>query len=211
LLGLIGGTGETDFSSSSVDFLVGQGLVEELDQLMNRQTLVKNRGIGRGGSGQGTGTGGGTGDGDDLDDLVAFGASGGIDDLLEDVGGMSTVDMTKKGDIAIEKPRQLRGSPTARGHRTVESVMNIILNQKGMMDYTYTKYLRTEPDLRGKISLDVTIEANGRVSDVTIVESTFPSQDFINDIIRIIRRLRFPTIPEGSITVNLPLVFNRVG
>ncbi len=209
LLGLIGGSDESARSSSAVDFLVDKGLVQELDQMIGRQTFVKNKGVGTGG-GSGSGTGGGSGDGDDLDDLVAFGASGGIDDLISDVSNVGTVNMSKKGNVNIEAPRNVRGSSAARGHRTVDKVNAVIRNQYGRIMHTYNKYLRSNPDLRGKISLDLTIGADGRVSDIQILESTITNQDFTNDVMRILRGLRFEPIPEGSVTVYLPLVFNRM-
>ncbi|MBN1996525.1 energy transducer TonB [candidate division KSB1 bacterium] len=210
LLGLIGGSDESARSSSTVDFLVGEGLVQELDQMLGRQTFVKNKGIGRGG-GTGDGTGGSGGDGDDLDDLVAFGASGGIDDLISDVSNVATVNMTKQGNVNIEAPRNVRGSSTAKGYRTVDKVNAVIRNQYGRIMHTYNKYLKSDPDLGGKISLDLTINAGGRVSDIQILESTIQNQDFLNDVMRIIRGLRFEPIPEGSVTVYLPLVFSRTG
>jgi len=210
LLGLIGGSGSSAHSSSAVDFLLDQGLVQELDQLLDRGTFVKNDGIGRAGEGPGSGPGGGTGTGDDLDDLLAFGLSGGIDDLVVDVSGVEKVELEKKGQVNISKPRDLRGSQAARGYRNSESVMRVINSQQGRMMYVYNKYLRSDPNLRGKLSLDITIEANGRISEVKILQSTFPNQDFVRDLIGIVKRLKFEPIPEGSITVNLPLIFNRM-
>ena len=56
----------------------------------------------------------------------------------------------------------------------------------------------------------MTIEANGRVSKVDVVESSISNQDFIREVLNILRRLKFPPIQEGSVTVNVPFVFNRV-
>jgi TonB family protein len=210
LLGLIGGSGESAHTSSVVDFLVGEGLVQEMDQLMGRQTFAQNKGIGRNG-GRGKGPGSGPGGGNDIDDLVNFGASGGIDDLISDVSGIGTVEMKKQGQVNIQTPGNVRGSQTAKGYRTVSSVMTVINNQYGRMMYTYNKYLKSDPELRGKVSVDITIESDGKVSNVQTVESSIANQDFVNELVRILRGLRFEQIPEGSVTVYVPLVFNRVG
>ena len=93
---------------------------------------------------------------------------------------------------------------------SAESVMAVINSQHGRVMYTYNKYLRQTPTLRGKVSLDVTIAADGRVSNVQVVESTIQNADFIRDLLTIIRQLRFPAISEGTVTVNVPFVFNRV-
>jgi TonB family protein len=70
--------------------------------------------------------------------------------------------------------------------------------------------LRQNPDLRGKVSFDVTIAADGNVSNIKLVESTLNNNNFIRDLMNIIRRLSFEAIPQGDVTVNIPFVFNRV-
>ncbi|MBN1465122.1 energy transducer TonB [candidate division KSB1 bacterium] len=207
LLGLIGGAGPSDNTSAAVDFLLDQGLVKELDDLLGSQTVLKNGRIGRSSSGAGAGSGSGEG----LDDLLEFGLSGGIDDLISDDAGVKQVNLEKKGNVNIEPPKAMRGSEAARGQRSAESVMGIIRAQHGRVMYTYNKHLRQDPTLRGKVSLDVTIAADGRVADVQVVESTTQNADFIRDLLTIIRQLRFPAISEGSVTVNIPFVFDRVG
>ncbi len=200
LLGLIGGTGEGS-ASSSVDYLLDQGLVKELDDLVGRSTNLQNRNAG--------GSGNGSGSGDDLDALLAQGL-GGVDDLISNDSGVERVELEKKGSVNIQAPQTVSGSQEARGQRSAESVMSIINSQRGRVMYTYNKHLRQDPALRGKVSLDVTIDAGGRVSNVQTVESTIQNQNFIRDLINILRGLRFSAISEGTVTVNVPFVFNRV-
>lgn len=207
LLGLIGGSGETNQAGDAVDFLIDKGLVQELDELLGNTKLSKRPASG--GLGTGTGNGVGAGSGDGIDDLLAFGLSGGVDDLIEDMNGVETVQLQKRGNVNIQQPSRVRGSQAAMGARTPQSVMSIINAQQGRIMYTYNKYLRQDPNMGGKVAFDVTIEANGQVSSVRLVEATISNQDFIRDITNILRRLRFPPIQEGSVTVNLPFVFNR--
>jgi hypothetical protein len=204
LLGLIGGTGSSGSTSTAADFLIGEGLVQELDQMLGKKPLIKGKG-----SGVGSGTGNGVGSGDGLDDLMSIGLSGGIDDLLSDVGGVETVGMSKKTVVNIELPQKIRGSQTAMGLRSPENVMALINAQQARIEYTYNKYLRDNPNLRGKISLDVTLEADGNISKVVVVSTDIINTDFVNDIVRIIKRIKFPPITEGAVTINLPFVFNR--
>ncbi len=204
LLGLIGGSGSSDNASAAVDFLLDQGLVKELDELLGTQTSLQSGRVGRNRNGSNGSESGG------LDDLLDFGASGGIDDLIADDAGVQKVNLEKKGNVNIETPQSMRGSETARGQRSSESVMSVINSQHGRVMYTYNKHLRQDPNLRGKVSVDVTIAANGRVTDVQVVESTIQNADFVRDLLTIVRQLRFPSISEGSITVNVPFVFNRV-
>jgi len=103
----------------------------------------------------------------------------------------------------------MRGSQAAMVRRSSESVMAVIQSQQGRIMYTYTKYLRTNAELRGKVSIDITIEPDGTVSNAGVVESTMNQPDFDREILNILRRLRFEPVPEGSVTVNLPFVFSR--
>ncbi len=208
LLGILGGSGEAEKSGAAVDFLIDRGLVQEMDELLGRKNLIKGPGLGRG-SGSGVGHGSGSGSGDVIGDLQALGLSGKVDDLLSGVKGVESVSMQKQGQVNIQVAGQIRGSEAARIKRSAESVMGVIQAQQARMMYVYNKYLRTDIELRGKISLDITIEADGSVSKVVVVETTINNQDFIRELLSIFRRLRFDPIQEGSVTVNLPLVFNR--
>ena len=205
LLGLIGGSGSSSNASAAMDFFLDQGLVKELDELLGNATSLKTGRAGRSTNSDSQG-----GDSDNLDDLLDFGASGGIDDLIAEDAGVQKVNLEKKGDVNIETPQSMRGSDEARGQRSAESVMAVINSQQGRVMYTYNKHLRQNPNLRGKISVDVTIAADGRVANVLVVESTIQNANFVRDLLTIIRQLRFPSISEGTVTVNVPFVFNRV-
>ena len=201
LLGLIGGSGASNDASAAADFLLDQGLVRELDELIGSKTTLK--------AGRSSDNGAG-GAGNGVNDLLDLGMSGGIDDLIADDAGVETVQLQKKGNVNIETPQAFRGAEEARGQRSAESVASVVKSQYARVMYTYNKYLRQTPDLRGKVSLDVTIAANGRVSNVQIVESTISNSEFVRDLLNIVRQLRFSPIREGNVTVNLPFVFNRV-
>ncbi|HNR68540.1 MAG TPA: AgmX/PglI C-terminal domain-containing protein [bacterium] len=207
LLALIGGTGESSHSGGAADFLIDQGLVQELDDLIGQTPLRKGDGYGRG---KGAGIGDGQQPGDAIDDLMDMGLSGSIDDLIQDVQKVESVGLEKRGNVNIQAPGRIRGSESAMGYRTAESVMSVIRSQQGRVMYAYNKHLRTDPALGGKISLDVTIEANGQVSQIDVVETNISNLEFVRELVNILRRLKFETIPEGSLTVNVPFVFNRI-
>ena len=205
VLGLIGGLGDSQQNSDAIGFLIDQGMVKELDQMLGNATLKAGRGNGRG-----SGSGIGDGTGDVFDDILAVGSAGGIDDLISDVDGVETVSMKKQGRVEIQQPSKMTGSQEAMGQRSPESIRAVINSQEGRIKYTFNKYLRRNPNLRGKVSLDVTIKADGSVGRVTLLESTVGDPDFVRDIMNIIRRLKFPAIAEGEVTVNLPFVFQRI-
>ncbi|MDZ7315401.1 MAG: AgmX/PglI C-terminal domain-containing protein [candidate division KSB1 bacterium] len=197
LLGLIGG--REGGRSRAADFLLDQGVARQLDELLSGGRLLQSRG-GRGGS---------AGSGEGLLDLSALSRLGsGIDESAV-AGGIRTVELQKQGDVAIELPQSIRASGEARGRRTAESVMAVINAQRGRVMYTYNKYLRQDPELEGKVSFDVTIAADGRVTEVRIVEATIANAEFIAELTAILRGLKFPSIEAGIVTVNVPFVFHR--
>ncbi|MBD3383698.1 AgmX/PglI C-terminal domain-containing protein [candidate division KSB1 bacterium] len=206
LLALIGGRGESGGDNSAANFIIDRGLTQELDELVGQKPLRKGKGFGHG---EGTGVGSGSGEGEGLDELLRAGLEGDVDDLIRDVKPVQRVDLKKRGNVNIEKPGQMRGSQRAMVQRSADNVLSVIRSQHGRVMYTYNKYLRSDPELRGKVSYDVTIQANGQVSKVEIVETTIRNSGFIRELSNILRRLKFQSIPEGAVTVNVPFVFNR--
>lgn len=208
VLGLISGVGGASSGSSVLDFLVDQGAIKGIDQILSGGVGSLKKGKGGFGTGKGSGIGDGTGDA--MDELLSFGSSGGIDDIVGTGGGIAEVGLSKKSQVIISQPEKMRGSQQALGQRNVQSTMAVVNSVMGRIQYTYNKYLKGRPDLGGKISLDITIDSDGRVSDVRIVQSTVNHPEFERDIVNIFRRLRFDPIREGAVTVNIPLVLQRI-
>ena len=67
------------------------------------------------------------------------------------------------------------------------------------------------PTLAGKITVRFTILPSGRVSDVTVADSSIDDEGLKSRIIRVIKNWRFPAIPEseGNVTVNFPFIFQQ--
>lgn len=211
VLGLIVPVDDATYKANT-RLLLDDRSLKDLDRLMTQTQNTRSSGYGNGngvgynGNGNGTGNGrdGTGGAGLDLDNVEVV---GGIDDLISDAKGVQTVKLEKKPQVTIQTPGQMRGSQAAIVRRSVESVMGVVNSQQGRIMYTYTKYMRTDPNMRGKVNVDITIEADGSVSNVQLVESTMNNNDFDREIMNILRRLHFEPIPEGALTVNIPYVF----
>jgi TonB family protein len=199
LLGLLAGTGSGGKSSSIVDALVDRGLVADLNNIVGGGTHLK------------VAPGGGKGNADPLDQLIGTGGSGGIDDFLsameEDV---PQVKLNKKAKVDLVKPSKMTGSAEALGRRTDESVMQVVLSRQGRITYLYEKYLKRNPNLRGKISIEFTISANGFVASARIIESTINHPELEQDILNLIKHLKFDPIPTGDVTTIFPFQFSNV-
>ncbi|MFQ5824271.1 MAG: TonB family protein [bacterium] len=197
ILGLLTGKGSTDHSSSTIDFLLDKRLVRELDQVMSNSKLQ----VGKGNN-----------SGNDLDNLISLSELGsGIDDILDDINQVESVSFKQKGQIEIEQIGKMRGNHEALGKRTEESVRSLMLSYTGRLTYIYNKYLKRDPELRGKIVTEVVIEASGKVSNVKIVSSTVNNREFELEILNFIRRWQYEPIDKGTVIVTYPLVFNKIG
>lgn len=197
ILGLLTGTGATDYSSNMIDFLLDKGLVRELDEVMTNSKLQVGKG---------------TTTSEDLDKLISLSEVGsGIDDLLEDINQVESVSLGEKGQIEVERIGKMTGTPGAAGKRSEESVRAMMLAYTGRLTYIYNKYLKRDPELRGKIVVEVVIEADGAVSNVRTLSSTVNNREFELEILNVIRRWEYEPIDQGTVIVTYPLVFNKIG
>jgi len=200
LLGLIAGTGTSGKSSSIVDALVDRGLVADLNKIVGGGTNLK------------VSSGGNTKDSiDPLDQLIGTGGSGGIDNLLlalEET--VPQVELKKQAKVDLVKPSKISGSKEAMGHRTEESIWNVVSARQGTIRYIYEKYLKRNPNLRGKITIEFTIASNGFVTDARVIETTIDNPEFEHELLALVKRLKFEPIPSGSVTTVFPFVFSKI-
>ncbi len=200
LLGLIAGTGPGGKSSSIVDALVDKGLVADLNKIVGGGTNLKVT------------SGGNNKDAiDPLDQLIGTGGSGGIDNFLSALeDNVPQVELKKQAKVDLVKPSKITGSKEAMGHRTEESIWNVVSARQGTIRYVYEKYLKRNPNLRGKITIEFTIAANGFVTDAHIIESTIDNPEFERELLSIVKRLKFEPIPTGNVTTVFPFVFSKI-
>lgn len=199
LLGLLAGTGGSGKSSSVIDALVDHGLVADLNNIVGGGTHLK------------VGSGNGKNNADPLDQLIGTGGSGGIDDFLSAIEeDVPQVTLTKKAKVDLVKPSKVSGSAEALGQRTEQSIMQVVVARQGQITYLYEKHLKRNPNLRGKISVEFTIAANGFVSEARIIESTVNLPEFEQEILNLIKRLKFDPIPSGSVTTIFPFQFSKL-
>ena len=204
VLGLLTGIGSSSQSNNLADFLLDEGLARELDEAISSTDLTVGRGNGESSGGS------------DFDALFSLGGdgdgSGGIDDLLDDLGGDGTgVSLGKKGSIEVDRISGIKGSEAALGQRTEESVRTVMLSYTGRLTYIYNKYLKLNPELSGKMVVEVEIAADGSVSGVKLVSSSMGQPEFEQEILSFVRRWKYAAIEQGTVSVTYPLFFNKAG
>jgi TonB family protein len=196
LVGLIAGKGTPGKTSTVIEALVDRGLVREIDEVLKSGQnleieLPSLDDIGTGFEG------------------LLDSASTGVDELISGMQVEDRVELSDKGDVQLEEFGQISGSDAALGWRSEQSIRDVILSYMGRVTYTYNKYLKQNPDLKGKVVVEMTIAPSGEVVDCRIVSSTMNHPDFEKDLLKVVRSFRFKPIPEGTVTVQNPFVFYR--
>ncbi len=202
ILGLLkkkgGGTGD---NASSV---FGGSAMTSLDQSLeslNRSGMndsggfggLGTRGGGPGGAGGGLGLGGmGT---------AGYGRGGGV--------GTGSVKIGHRGKARV---RIRKGRTRIIGGLSQEVVGRYIKRYWAQFKFCYERELSKNPNLYGKITSTFTIAGNGRVTEAQVMKSTMNNATVEQCILRVIRRIRFPT-PKGGgeVIVTYPFMFTTAG
>ncbi|HEX9640917.1 MAG TPA: AgmX/PglI C-terminal domain-containing protein, partial [Candidatus Krumholzibacteria bacterium] len=91
--------------------------------------------------------------------------------------------------------------------RSNASLLAVVRRYAAGIQYCYEDKLKTQPDLRGKIVLSITVNAAGSVSDVHIVQNTLGASSVGDCVLSQVEAWRFPSIDAGSVTFRSPFVF----
>jgi len=174
----------------------------DIDSILSGLGGLKTSGL----SSSGTGGGGGFGLGGGL------GLGGGIaniDDLISGMGGSGgeTVKLKKEGGVKISGPSGITGAGSTSGQRTSAIIRSVVESHRSGIEYTYKKYLKSNPILQGKLVVQFVISASGQVTNVQVISSSLGMPSLEKDVVNLIYGWRFPPIPEGDVTVLYPFVF----
>lgn len=169
ILGLLTGTGtaaEGQAVSSGLFTQSGSGAgSSDLDDVLASVNGLKSGG-GSGLGGNGTGNGVGS---------VKGGRSSkqaGIDDLVSDLGSASSGSISRKGEVMVEAPSELVGRGSRSAYRSPEAIQEVLLEHNSAIRYCYERELKRNPNLKGKLSVRITVGADGHVTKAEIVNST---------------------------------------
>ncbi len=187
----------------------GTGVGEDLDRVLASVGGIKTQGTpGLGGGGGGSGEGGGGGGGQ-----IRGGRSGEtttIYDLVSDLGSVSSQSLSRKGEIQVETPTEVVGGGTKSVYRSPEAMYEVMYSHVSAITYCYERELKKIPDLKGKISVRITISPNGSVKNADIVSSTLNNESVERCILTRIRLWDdFQSIDasEGDVTFRQSYVF----
>jgi TonB family protein len=174
LLGLLTGTGSAADGDAVTSVFSGDGMGEgagsDLDQILANVDGLQTSGD--------SGLGGGNGSGSALG-----GTRGGrsdrrtsIDDLVTDAGPNGTESMTRQGELVAEAPSEVVGLGTRSANRSAEAIQNVLFDHVSAIRYCYERELKRDPNLKGKISVRITVGPEGNVKHAEIVSSTLNNE-----------------------------------
>ncbi len=135
-----------------------------------------------------------------------------IEHLAKGFKNAKVSSIAKIGSLEVEKPEILGKSARYTGNRDLQEVAAFIGRNQGAVSLLYEEKLKINPSLEGKITLVITIEADGRVSTVRILnsETTLNDTGFQNDLIRRIKSWVFPPATGGPLEMKSPFIFKPV-
>ncbi|MBI3994893.1 MAG: energy transducer TonB [Nitrospirae bacterium] len=138
--------------------------------------------------------------------------SGGINpiigDLQKDLGRSS---LAERKTTAVESPFKIKGFEDGKSPRTYESIAQVVDSYKGGISFLYNKALRENPTLRGTVTVEFIIAANGEVIDCRVVSSSMSNPLFEESLLKRVLQWKFPPVPAGDVTITYPIVFSVAG
>lgn len=184
LLALITGSGEAAQGDAVQDVLgddASSTSGKNLDKILSNIGGIKTSGASEGaGKGSGGSVRGGR--------ATSSGAS--IDDIVTGLGSAKQNSIKKKTKMKLFKSTNVKAEAGKSGGRSPASVLAVINSHKAAIEYCYQRALRSNPNLKGKISVRFVIRPDGSVGNVKVVESTMNNAGVERCIVSKIRRWR---------------------
>ena len=87
-------------------------------------------------------------------------------------------------------------------------VMKVISVSRAAIKRCYDKALISNPQLKGKMSIKIVINQQGRVDKTDIVDDTLHDAEVAKCVKGVVGRLRFPKPADGTATVTFPFAFD---
>lgn len=141
-----------------------------------------------------------------LGDATAAAGAGPIDAKLIDVEAIT--DVRSHGDLASADPD---GAGITGSYRTNASLLAVVRRYAAGIQFCYDHELKRNAILRGKMVLLITVLADGRVSEATVVDDGVQSASLRECVLSQVREWRFPAIPDGTVSFRTPFVFTPPG
>jgi protein TonB len=136
-----------------------------------------------------------------------------IADLSRDTGGVALAGRsTTKVDAPVEEKARPKGAVRSvthddRSERSIEKIRRVFDANKGAIYAIYNRALRKNPDLLGKIVLELVIEPDGSVSDCRVVSTELDDKKMVAKLVRRIQLFDFGASDVAATKISYPVHF----
>jgi TonB family protein len=111
-------------------------------------------------------------------------------------------------EMVAKAPQQAaKAEGSAKPSRTYEEVSLVFDKNKGAIYSLYSRALRQDPTLQGKVVLEITIDPSGHVTDCKIVSSELNSPELESKLIARVKLLAFGARNVEVLVVTYPIDF----
>lgn len=125
------------------------------------------------------------------------------------VGAVQSRQIASSGEVTINsEPPQLTSEPSTDAKRSQSSINRVVQRETRRLKRVYENWLKRDPGLCGQLKIKFTIMPDGLVTNVSIVRTTTNNSDFDQNILRYVKRWKFPEAPGAAlIEVVYPFAF----
>ncbi|HKQ12717.1 MAG TPA: AgmX/PglI C-terminal domain-containing protein [Steroidobacteraceae bacterium] len=115
---------------------------------------------------------------------------------------VSSATLAAQGTNKVE-----HGAGSGKASRSEEEIARVFDKNKGAIYALYTRALRDNPNLQGKVVLELTIGADGSVVKCAVVSSELNDPELERKLVARIKLFQFEAKDVGTITVTKPIDF----
>ncbi len=123
------------------------------------------------------------------------------------LGDINTTQVTSSVMKKQAESTVKRDPKSTKAARSEEEVVRVFDRNKGAIHAIYTRALRDNPDLKGKLVLELTISPEGEIVRCDVVSSELGDPELERKLVARIKLFRFEPRDVGTITVNKPIDF----
>lgn len=109
--------------------------------------------------------------------------------------------------VGREKKKKIAQNTGEPRERSIEEVRRVFDTNKGAIFAIYNRALRKNPGLQGKVVLELTIAASGRVLDCKVLESEITDEAVVAKIVNRVRLFDFGSRSVRQTRINYPVHF----
>jgi TonB family protein len=113
----------------------------------------------------------------------------------------------QEGRVAVVKAE----APEVDGKLDGDAVARVVRSRMRMVEDCYQRELKRNPQLQGRVEIELTIDAEGSVQNVRVAANATGSPEVAECIVSRIQRWKFPKPAGGSVTVTFPFLFTSSG